>query len=204
MLVKGAPGNFYYYDSFPGRSCVNRSHKHHIKSQYVKGGFVSLWSVPHMSIELNTLKLRQDGRHLPFSQTTFSNAFSWMKIFEFRLKFHWSLFLMVQLTIFQHWFRYWLGAAQSTSYCLNQWCLVCRRVYASLGLNELRFLPYTVPINFIKLVLKETVSYPSFNLRCYSTISRSIHYKCRTVNWKVCLLYVYISIYWELESLLLL
>ena len=39
------------------------------------------------------------------SQTTFSSAFSWMKIFEFRLKFHWSLFLRVQLTILQHRFR---------------------------------------------------------------------------------------------------
>ena len=38
-------------------------------------------------------------------QTTFSNAFSWMKMFEFRLRFHWSLFPRVQLTIFQHWFR---------------------------------------------------------------------------------------------------
>ena len=39
------------------------------------------------------------------SQTTFSNAFSWMKMFEYRLKFHWNLFLRIQLTIFQHWFR---------------------------------------------------------------------------------------------------
>ena len=39
------------------------------------------------------------------SQTTFSNAFSWMKMFEFLLEFHWSLFLGVQLTIFQHWFK---------------------------------------------------------------------------------------------------
>ena len=39
------------------------------------------------------------------SQTTFSNAFSWMKMLEYRLKFHWSLFLGVQLTISQHWFR---------------------------------------------------------------------------------------------------
>ena len=38
-------------------------------------------------------------------QTTFSNAFSWMKMYEFRLKFHCRLFLRVQLTIFQHWFR---------------------------------------------------------------------------------------------------
>ena len=37
------------------------------------------------------------------SQTTFSSAFSWMKLFEFRLKFQWSLFLRVTLTIFQLW-----------------------------------------------------------------------------------------------------
>ena len=39
------------------------------------------------------------------SQTTSSSAFSWMKMFEFRLKFQWSLFPRAQLTIFQHWFR---------------------------------------------------------------------------------------------------
>ena len=38
-------------------------------------------------------------------QTTFSNIFSWMKMYEFRLRFHWSLFLSFELTIFQHWFR---------------------------------------------------------------------------------------------------
>ena len=39
------------------------------------------------------------------SQTTLSNAFSWMKMSKFRLRFHSSLFLRVQLTITQHWFR---------------------------------------------------------------------------------------------------
>ena len=39
------------------------------------------------------------------SQTTVSYAFSWMKIFVFRFKFHWSLLLRVQLTISEHWFR---------------------------------------------------------------------------------------------------
>ena len=34
------------------------------------------------------------------SQTTLSNPFSWMKIFAFRLEFHWSLFLRFQLTQF--------------------------------------------------------------------------------------------------------
>ena len=70
-------------------------------------------------------------------QTTLSNAFSWMKILEFRLRFHWSLFLWVQLTIIQHWLRWWLGAVHSTSQYLNQWWLVYWRIYASLGLNEL-------------------------------------------------------------------
>ena len=40
-----------------------------------------------------------------FSQTTSLNAFSWMKMYELRLKIHWNLFLRVQLTISQHWFR---------------------------------------------------------------------------------------------------
>ena len=71
------------------------------------------------------------------SQTTFLNAFSSMEMFEFRLKFHWSLFPRVQFTIFQPWFRWWLGAVQATSHYLNQWWIVYRRINASLGLNEL-------------------------------------------------------------------
>ena len=38
-------------------------------------------------------------------QTTFSNAFSWMKIFWFQLKFHTSFYLWVHLIISHHWFR---------------------------------------------------------------------------------------------------
>ena len=41
----------------------------------------------------------------PFCQTTFSYAFSWMKSFVFWFQFQWSLFLWVQLTISQYWFR---------------------------------------------------------------------------------------------------
>ena len=51
---------------------------------------------------VNSLRPRQMDA---ISQTTFSNAFSWMKMLEFRLKFHWRLFPRVQLTISQHWFR---------------------------------------------------------------------------------------------------
>ena len=73
-------------------------------------------------------------------QRTFSNAFSSTKMHEFQLRFHWSLFMKVQLTIFQHWFREWLGATQVTSHCLNQWWLLYWCIYASLGLNELTML----------------------------------------------------------------
>ena len=38
-------------------------------------------------------------------QTVFSNAVSWMNTYEFRLRFQWSVFVSVQLTTFQHWFR---------------------------------------------------------------------------------------------------
>ena len=71
------------------------------------------------------------------SQTTFSNAFPWMEMDEFRLRFHRSLFLRFELTLLQRWFRYWLGADHATSHYLNQWWLVFWRIYASLGLNEL-------------------------------------------------------------------
>ena len=87
---------------------------------------------------LNTMRPRQNGRHF---QTTFSNGFCWMKLYEFRLKFHWSLFLGVQLTIFQHWCRKWLGANQATNHYLHQWWLIHWRIYASLGLNELQYIP---------------------------------------------------------------
>ena len=51
------------------------------------------------------------------------------KMHEFRLKFQWSVFLTVQLTLFQHWFRQWLGADQA------QWWLLYWRMYASSSLS---------------------------------------------------------------------
>ena len=40
---------------------------------------------------------------------------------EFRFNFHWNLFLWVQLTINQHWFRQWLVACSAPIHYLNQW-----------------------------------------------------------------------------------
>ena len=70
-------------------------------------------------------------------QTAFSNAFSEKKMYEFRLKFHWKLFLRVQLILFQYQFRWWLGADQATSHYLNRWWSGYWRINVSLGLNEL-------------------------------------------------------------------
>ena len=82
----------------------------------------------------NALRPKQNG---PYSPDDISNAFSWMKIIEFRLRFHWSLFLRFQFATVQHWFRKWLGADQATSHYLNPWLPLYWRIYASPGLNEL-------------------------------------------------------------------
>ena len=68
----------------------------------------------HLSIDVfdvwqfNTLRPIQNGRH-------FAGIFKcifWMIMYEFRLEFHWRLFLNVQLLIAQHWFRQWFGDHQ--------------------------------------------------------------------------------------------
>ena len=60
-----------------------------------------------VSIVCSTLCLIHWGRDkmAAISQTTFPNAFSWMKMYGFRLRFHCSLFQRFELTILQHWFR---------------------------------------------------------------------------------------------------
>ena len=78
-----------------------------------------------VSSYINTLTQRQTD---PILQTTSSNAFSWMKMYDLLLKLHWRLFLRVSLTLFQHWF---IGADHVTRHYLNQWCLVYWCIYAS-------------------------------------------------------------------------
>ena len=62
-------------------------------------------------ITLSCPNLNEGLTHLPLNkmaailQTTYSSAFSWMKMLEVRLKLYWNLFLMVKLTISQCWFR---------------------------------------------------------------------------------------------------
>ena len=106
------------------------------------------------------------------SQMTFSNAFSLMKMYEFRLRFHWSLFLRFELTIIQQ----WLVTCSAPSHYLNQCCLVYWRIYASLGFNEL------IQHKLVQGILHQDyiVKYTSFILESYmiayiySTLNKDI------------------------------
>ena len=119
-------------------------------------------------------------------QTTLSNAFSWMKMLEFWYKFYWSLLLRVQFTIIQHWFRWWLGADQATSHYLNQWLLVYRRIYASLGLNEFKSfikksrLLRNTPVKFDVMTSRE-----SYWSECSWNCSNELHVRQSTPDLAV-------------------
>ena len=84
-----------------------------------------------------------------------------MKIYEFQLSFPLSLFLNIQLTIFEHHFRKWLGANQAASHYLKQWWLGYWQTYALLSLNELKtfnpiYLYVSVQIEKYGLCIKDT------------------------------------------------
>ena len=73
----------------------------------------------------------------PFWQTTFSNAFAWMKIIELLFKFHWSFILAVKLTITQHVFDNGLAPNRGRVIIWTNADPVYRRIYAALGGDEL-------------------------------------------------------------------
>ena len=75
-------------------------------TRYLMGSVVT-WASWRLKSPATRLWLTHWGRDKMdvISQTTLSNAFSWMTMVEFRLRFHWSLFIRVQLTIIHHWFR---------------------------------------------------------------------------------------------------
>ena len=70
-------------------------------------------------------------------QTTFSNAFSWMKTYEFLLRFHWSCFLRSN--------QQYSSINSNNSLAPTRWQaiiwsngdLLCWRIYASLWMSQL-------------------------------------------------------------------
>ena len=87
--------------------------RHHEEwpSSFIISPVVFLWFIFFRklgSLWFNTLRLRRNWHFetkLTFRRRHFETYFLQWKLFEFRLKCHWSLFLRVQLTIFQYWFR---------------------------------------------------------------------------------------------------
>ena len=120
-------------------------------------------------------------------QTTFLNAFSWVKMYQFRLRFHWNLFQRFKLTMFQHWFKWWLGADQATSHYLNQWWLVYWCTYVSLGLNELTkgLLVGLIYCNF-SIVKKTHIIYNILLVPYLGIIYIHIYIYIYTFNYKQC------------------
>ena len=122
-------------------------------------------------------------------QTTFSYAFSWMKMFKFRLKFHWSLFPIVQLTIFQHWPRYWLGTKQATSHYLNQcWLNSLKHVCGTRG-HELKII-------ILQALKSETIKVLPFNITTRYCVKKLNWYFWNSnqhispIHWKIRLSYI--------------
>ena len=77
------------------------SQKQDSKSQQLSVN-IDLRSVSFLHIDVNSSPPGQNGRHLA---DDFSYAFLWIEIFVFWIKFHWSLFLWIPLTVTHHWFR---------------------------------------------------------------------------------------------------
>ena len=70
-------------------------------------------------------------------QAAFSNAFSWMKIFVFWLKFHWRLFLRIQMTKDSTDSDNSLAMNRQQAITWTNVVIGYRRIYASLDLNKL-------------------------------------------------------------------
>ena len=76
------------------RSCMSASQ---VRSHYTKQWWPTQLAYEYFHRQISLTHLSLDKMTV-ISQTTFSDTFSWMNIFVFCSKFHWSLFLKFQLT----------------------------------------------------------------------------------------------------------
>ena len=93
----------------------NKHFNKHLSVQWKKDTLALIWRRPNADIIIGKRRLHSyiwlslkthwgRDKMAAISQTTFSNEFSWMKMYEFRLRFNWNLFLRFLSTIW-HWFR---------------------------------------------------------------------------------------------------
>ena len=118
---------------------------------------------------LNLYTLRP--KKAAISQTTLSNEFSWMKMFEFRLRFHWSLFLRVQLTNIPAFVQIMAWQRKGSNTLSEPMAIRLPHIYASLRLNELG----NIILNFARHV----ITYPCWDLSLTMTTPTLV-----TINYK--------------------
>ena len=87
-----------------------QSHTHNVYTYSRVKWLLFHWSNTIIQIKLTYWGLNKTNNIL---HARFSNAFSWIKLIVFQLKFHWSLSPRIQMTINQHWFCQWLCRHQS-------------------------------------------------------------------------------------------
>ena len=124
---------------------------------------------PYTLPQCTTLKPEQNGRHFA---DDISKCIFFEKTFVFGLRFHWSLFLRVQLTLRQQWFGKWLGAEQATSHYMNLWWpSVLTHIYALLGVDELLqfYAEYLVMHAWqnVKCQFEVQVNFVNWDIKCW-------------------------------------
>ena len=99
-LLAGYPRIFWYRSYLA--QCVELSPETVESISDIQGCYIFSQQLPYSSPYTHRC-ITHWGRDkmVAICQTTFSNAFSWMKIIVFWWKCHWNLFPRVQLTIFQ-------------------------------------------------------------------------------------------------------
>ena len=100
------------------------------------------WLKPSMPLISIIIPLTHWGRDNmdAISQMTFSYAFSWMKMYELRLKFHWRLFPRVKINNIPALVQIMAWRRPGEKPLSEPIMVTYWRIYASLGLNELTIL----------------------------------------------------------------
>ena len=87
---------------------------------YLLHSFAILWPSSRLKCEINILRLMQKKKWSPFGIQHFLVHLLEEKCGNF-CQIYLSFFLKVHLAISYHWFRWWVGTEQLTSYFRNQW-----------------------------------------------------------------------------------
>ena len=137
------------------------------------------------SLDINTLRSRQNGRH--FADDMFKCIFVNENVgisIKISLKFvHKGPINNIQALA-----QKWLGAEQATSHYLNQWWLFYWRIYASLGLNELMLVEWHEIVNDANsMSLRRSSHNNSISTSCYIhgvQSKQNEHFADLTHHWR--------------------